>query len=145
MIRFAEVAAKHAAPIVEGRLADAIGMVLEARGCRASLGDLYEIRSSNGTVHAEVVGLRGDRALLMPLGATHGLEAGAPVRRIGRGAHAQVGNALLGRGVAALGPPLDGGPPVAFEEERPLDGGRPRNPLRRRPIDTPFYVGVRAM
>lgn len=146
LARFSEVARRAAGPILEGRLSEAVGLVLEARGCRASLGDLYELRPSRGgRVEAEVVGLRGESTLLMPLGPTHGLEAGAPLRRIGRAAHAKVGDKLLGRVVDALGRPLDGKAPIDFEDERPLDGGQPRNPLRRRPVDTAFPVGVRAI
>ncbi len=146
LARFSEVARRAARPILEGRLSEAVGLVLEARGCRASLGDLYELRPSRGgPIEAEVVGLRGESTLLMPLGPIHGLEAGAPLRRMGRAAHAKVGDKLLGRVVDALGRPLDGKEPVDFEDERPLDGGRPRNPLRRRPVETPFPVGVRAI
>ncbi|MEM9068649.1 MAG: FliI/YscN family ATPase [Myxococcota bacterium] len=146
LARYANVATASLAPIVEGRLAEAVGLVVEAKGCRASIGDLYQLRSRFGDrVDAEVVGIRGDRTLLMPLAATDGLEAGAPLRRVGRAAYAKVGDALLGRVVDALGRPLDGGPSLVLDEERPLDGGRPSNPLGRRPVEEPFFVGVRAI
>lgn len=144
--RLHELARRAAPPAVLGRLSEVVGLVLEARGCRAGIGDLWELQPDHGpAVEAEVVGLRGERTLLMPLGPTAGLEVGTPLRRLGRGARAKVGPELLGRVVDALGRPLDGGPMPSLPHERALDGGAPRNPLRRRPVDEPFPVGVRAI
>ncbi len=140
------IARRAATPAVEGRLSEVVGLVLEARGCRAAIGDLWELRPDDGpAMEAEVVGLRGERTLLMPLGLTSGLEVGTPLRRLGRAARARVGRGLLGRVVDALGRPLDGGPPPTLDHERSLDGGAPRNPLRRRPVEELFPVGVRAV
>jgi FliI/YscN family ATPase len=139
-VPIARAAAQHA---VEGRLSEVVGLVLEARGCHASIGDLFELRPPSGTtLEAEVVGLRADRTLLMPLGHTHGLEVGTPLRRLGRSAHARVGTGLLGRVVDGLGRPLDGLPPPQLDAERPLHGSA-RNPLRRRAVEEPMWVGVR--
>jgi flagellum-specific ATP synthase len=104
------------------------------------------VRSESGgpALEAEVVGLRKDRTLLMPLGETHGLEIGAPLRRVGQSAYVPVGQALLGRVVDGLGRPLDGREPPRLDAERPLHGTA-RNPLRRRPIEHAFHVGVRAI
>jgi flagellum-specific ATP synthase len=138
--------ARACTPAIEGRLAGVVGLVLEASGCRASIGDVYELKSPSGrsVIEAEVVGLRKDRTLLMPLGETHGLEIGSPLRKVGRSAYVPVGRALLGRVVDGLGRPLDGREPPATEAERPLYG-MPRNPLQRRPVAKPFWVGVRAI
>ena len=135
-----------AAPLVQGRLAEVVGLVLEAVGCKASVGDLFEIRSRAGqtAVQAEVIGLRGNRTLLMPLGSTQGLQIGTPLRRVGNAAMVGVGPALLGRVVDALGRPLDGQSPPLFTEALPLFGV-PRNPLRRRAVQEPLRVGVRAI
>ena len=144
--RYIPLARNAAQPQTEGRLVDAVGLVLEAEGCHASIGDIYEIRSQTGStaVEAEVVGLRGTRTLLMPLGYTQGLEAGAPLRRIGRAAMAKVGNALLGRVVDGLGRPIDGLPMPELEAERSLHGTK-RNPLRRAPVEETLWTGVRAI
>ena len=144
--RYVPVARRAAAPAVEGRLSEAVGLVLEATGCRASIGDLYELRPLSGElpIEAEVVGVRGDHTLLMPLGDTHGLEVGSPLRRVGRAAYARVGRGLLGRVVDGLGRPIDGGGAMHLDTERPLHG-LVRNPLKRRPIEEPFTVGVRAI
>lgn len=143
---YKEIARVSSQPSPEGQLLNAVGLVLEAKGCRASIGDLCLIGNphSGVSVHAEVVGLRGEVALLMPLGDALGLSAGAPVRRIGRAAFAPVGEALLGRVVDGLGRPLDGKPAPELDAERSLYGVQ-HNPLNRQPVDTPSWVGVRAL
>lgn len=143
---FGRVALRTGLPVSEGRLLNVVGLVLEAGGCRASIGDLYQVVDSElGTaVEAEVVGLRGDRTLLMPLGETHGLRVGSGLRRIGQSAYVRVGQALLGRVVDGLGRPLDGRGDLPMAAERPLYGA-PRNPLLRRPVQARFSVGVRVI
>ncbi|HEY1146072.1 MAG TPA: FliI/YscN family ATPase, partial [Allosphingosinicella sp.] len=59
-------------------------------------------------------------------------------------AMADVGPALLGRVVDALGEPLDGLGPIATSERWPL-AGRPGNPLDRARVTEPFDVGVRGV
>ena len=133
-------------PMVEGRLVDVVGLVLEATGCSASMGDVYEVSDSRGgpILQAEVVGLRSDRTLLMPLGETAGLRIGASLRKVGHAAVAPVGQALMGRVVDGLGHPIDGKGAVLFSGSAPLYGTN-HNPLLRRPVRTPLPVGVRAI
>ncbi|MET0339907.1 MAG: FliI/YscN family ATPase [Polyangiales bacterium] len=140
------IARAAALPVHEGQLVNAVGLVLEAKGSRASIGDMCQVGvpGAGPCVSAEVVGLRGDVALLMPLGDALGLSTGAPVRRIGRAAYAPVGDALLGRVVDGMGNPLDGRPMPELEMERPLQGSA-HNPLNRQPVVEPSWVGVRAM
>ncbi len=139
-------AALAAAPVVEGRIAAAVGLLVEAVGCRASIGDVFEIRLRDSTtpVEAQVVGLRSDRTLLVPFGPTEGLEIGSPIRRARTGAAAPVGEDLLGRVVDALGRPLDGHPAPNTAAVRSLHGAV-RNPLRRRPVSQPLHTGVRVI
>lgn len=134
-------------PVLEGRLSEVVGLVIEARGCRAAIGDLYEIAPIDGAprIEAEVVALRDDRTLLMALGdASSGLSVGARVHRVGRGARVPVGDALLGRVIDGLGRPIDGRPVPRTTETRSLHGAPP-SPLARRPIETALDVGVRAI
>ena len=63
---------------------------------------------------------------------------------IGRAAYAPVGEGLLGRVVDGLGRPLDGKPLADLEVERPLQGAS-HNPLNRKPVVEPTWVGVRAL
>ena len=147
LMRLARGVRSAGSPVLEGRLTEVVGLLLEARGCRASLGDLYEILPRDGgpVIEAEVVGLKDERTLLMTLGdASQGLSVGARVRRVGRGARVDVGDALLGRVLDGLGRPLDGGPPPKTWETRALHASPP-SPLARRPIDTALDVGVRAV
>ena len=46
--RYKRLARKTSIPVVEGRLIEVVGLVLEAGGCRASIGDIYEVRSQSG-------------------------------------------------------------------------------------------------
>ncbi|MEO0321537.1 MAG: FliI/YscN family ATPase [Myxococcota bacterium] len=132
-------------PVVEGRLRDVVGLVLEAGGCRAAVGDAVELRpAGRAPLRAEVVGLKDDRLLCMPLGPVAGLDAGTPLRPLGGAATVPVGDALVGRVVDALGRPLDGRPAPVLDRRRPLDGA-PAHPLARRAVDAPFPVGVRAI
>lgn len=154
--RLAQVAALASRPVLEGRLTDVVGLLFEARGVVASLGDVCEIETGRSpgaersvgwsrSIEAEVVGLRGDRTLLMTLtDAAPGLAVGARVRRVGRGAMVDVGDALLGRVLDGLGRPIDGRPPPQTWESRPLHAAPP-SPLARAPIDTPLPTGVRAV
>jgi flagellum-specific ATP synthase len=146
LTRYLEVAKATASPAPEGRLINVIGLVLEAGGCRASIGDLYELIPLSGAsaIEAEVVGLRGDRTLLMPLGPIHGLQIGSPLRRMGHAAYVPVDRGLLGRVVNGLGRPLDGKPLPDLEFERPIHGNIP-NALTRKPITDPFWFGIRAI
>ncbi len=142
--RHAKVAASHLAPMADGRLCDVVGLTLEATGIQAAIGDLFELRSMNQPIDVQVVGLRGDRTLLMPLGRTEGLRCGMPLRRRDRRAVARVGDALLGRVVDPLGRPIDGLAPPEPDAEMPLSGEMV-NPLRRRSVERQFHVGVRAI
>ncbi len=145
LTRYATVVREALRPEVQGSLVEAVGIVVQAEGCRASIGDLFEIDNPDGSrVRAEVVGLRGDRTLLVPLDANVPLAARARVRRLGRAAMVQVGDGLLGRVIDALGRPLDGRPAPVLSEARPLHG-KPPSPLDRRPIEEPMNTGVRAI
>ncbi|MEM7449029.1 MAG: FliI/YscN family ATPase [Myxococcota bacterium] len=144
-LRYRNAIERSARPRVDGKLCEVLGLVLEARGCHASIGDLFEIRAEGGRlVEAEVVGLRGGRTLLMPLGPTEGLEVGLSLRRSGKGASARVGDAMLGRVLDGLGRPIDDCGDLALSSSRPLYGAS-RNPLRRQPVQSPLTVGVRAI
>lgn len=144
--RYAQVLPRTGLPMSEGRLLKVVGLLLEAGGCAASIGDVYEVADSShgcGT-EAEVVGLRGDRTLLMPLGDTQGLRVGAVLRKVGHSGFVRVGRALLGRVVDGLGRPIDGKGEIPMTIERALHGV-PRNPLVRRPVNTPFGTGVKVI
>lgn len=131
---------------VRGRIAKAVGLVIEGYGPVSSIGELCEIVREDGTgrVMAEAVGFRDDRVLLMPLGEMRGIGPASHLIMHGRQATAPVGPGLLGRVLDGLGAPLDGGGAVAAEAEYPLYAA-PLNPLHRRRITHPIDLGVRAI
>ena len=62
---------------VRGRVHRLMGPLAEGRGLCAPVGARCEILCRNGLrLGAEVVGFRGEHALLAPYGDTHGLSAG---------------------------------------------------------------------
>ncbi|GMW06307.1 MAG: flagellar protein export ATPase FliI [Gammaproteobacteria bacterium] len=130
---------------VEGKLARAAGMTLEATGCEAALGARCLIEGHGGSrIEAEVVGFSGDRLYLMPTGALSGVMPNARVIPTRTVAQVPVGFSMLGRVIDGAGNPLDGRGPVLPDARVPLEG-RPVNPLLRRPIVEPLDVGVRTM
>ena len=60
---------------ITGRVAQAVGLVIEGTGIRSTVGDICQItrEDDKGVIPAEVVGFRGDRVLLMPLGEMEGI------------------------------------------------------------------------
>jgi flagellum-specific ATP synthase len=131
---------------VHGRIAQAVGIVIEGYGQVTSIGELCEATREDGAgrVLAEVVGFRGERVLLMPLGEMRGIGPGSRLIMSGQSATAAVGPALLGRVLDGLGAPLDGGGHITAEAQYPLYAP-PLNPLHRRRIGRPLDVGVRAI
>lgn len=129
-----------------GRLLACDGIVLEAQGPEASLGELCEVRdtSSGEPVRAQVVGFRDGRVVLMPLGEMRQISMKARIRALGQRLSIPVGNELLGRVVDAFGRPIDGNGAVFCTDEAPLYR-EPINPLHRREIDTVMETGVRSI
>lgn len=131
--------------LVEGKLARATGMALEATGCEAAVGARCLIEGQDGSrVEAEVVGFAGDRLYLMPTSALSGVMPQARVIPTRTVARVPVGFSLLGRVLDGAGNALDGRGTVVFEDRVPLEG-RPINPLLRAPIREPLDVGVRSI
>lgn len=132
---------------VSGRVSDVTGLVVEATGPGAPVGSQCLIETggeAGGGIPAEVVGFRGGKLLLMPLGELAGVAPGARVTLVAERPLVRVGPALLGRVVDGLGRPLDRKAPPTGGEAVPL-GGRPLNPLERPPIREPLDLGVRAV
>jgi type III secretion protein N (ATPase) len=95
-------------------------------------------------LQAEVVGFRGDEAVLMPLGETTGIGPDSPVTPTGRPFSVGVSEALLGRVLDGLGHPSDSAGPVAGAQTWAVERPAP-SPLARRRISRPLAFGVRAI
>jgi flagellum-specific ATP synthase len=123
------------------------GLALHADGPDAAIGDMCRVlpRCSDGTsVLAEVVGLEGERVVLMPFGPLQGIAAGSRVEALGEQASVPVGPQLLGRVVDAFLEPLDGRPLARPQETRPLQFAA-TGPMQRPRIHRVLETGVRAI
>jgi FliI/YscN family ATPase len=132
--------------VVCGRVTRVVGLVIEASGIEAAIGDLCRVQTLDArtTLDGEVVGFNGERVLIMPYGGLEGLQPGSEVEVLGRAAAVGVGPGLIGRVIDAHGEPIDGRGPVRIDRRRPL-AGTPINPLSRRSISTTLPTGVRAI
>ena len=72
------------------------------------------------------------------------IKEGQPVKRTGLVASVPVGDALIGRIVDSLGNPLDGGPPIEAEAQRPLEFKAP-GVVERQPVKEPLMTGIKAI
>jgi flagellum-specific ATP synthase len=141
----ARVTVAEERPRKVGRLAAFDGLMLEATGFGRPVGSGARVITADGrAARAEVVGFRGERTLLMALDGDAALAPGARVEPHLTGGQVDVGPALLGRVVDAMGTPLDGMGAIATAEHWPL-AGRPGNPLDRARVTEPFDLGVRAV
>jgi len=128
-----------------GRLVAYDGLMLEATGFLQPIGTGARVIDADGNAaRAEVVGFRGDRALMMALDADAPHTCGARVEPDTRSGSVEVGTELLGRVIDALGEPLDGLGPIDTSHRWPL-AGRLSNPLHRARVTEPFDTGVRAI
>ena len=131
--------------IVEGKLARATGLTLEAVGCEAAVGARCLIEGSDGIqVEAEVVGFADKRLFLMPTSNLSGIMPNARVIPMRTGSRVMAGEALLGRVIDGAGNPLDGRGPLHCEDQVRLEA-EIINPLARQPISEPLDVGVRSI
>jgi flagellum-specific ATP synthase len=129
-----------------GRVSDLIGLIVEATGLEAEVGEVCEIATgrSRAPVPAEVVGFRQRRTLLMPLGDLHGIGPGNVVTATGEPVRVTVGDELLGRVLDGLGRPLDDGEELPAGRVRSADGSPP-DPLDRPRIRERVGLGVRVL
>jgi flagellum-specific ATP synthase len=128
-----------------GKVLESVGQTIESEGPLASVGECCEITDQFGELHfAEVIGFRGSSVLSMPVETTEGIRYGDPVAALGIHPEIEVGPALMGRVLDALGQPIDGGRPPALSVTLPLDG-RVRSPLDRTPIRVPLGSGIRVL
>ncbi len=132
-----------------GRVCDLIGLIIEATGVEAEVGEVCTIETGRGrtAVPAEVVGFRAGRTLLMALGDATGIGPGSRVTASGRAFRVEVADTLLGRTLDGLGRPIDGHGPIG---DAPITKTRaaqasPPDPLTRPRIHERVSLGVRAL
>lgn len=128
-----------------GKVTSIVGLLIEASGLKASLGEIYLIHlSESETIEAEVVGLRGETTLLMPLDRTEGMKTGILVEPLIKPLTIDVGWPLLGRVVDANVRPIDGGGAILETMEWPVHRDPP-GPMERQNIDSEMRTGVRSI
>lgn len=130
---------------VLGKVSQVVGLVIESNGPTSRVGDVCMISTdSAGEVPCEVVGFRGEKVLLMPLGELTGIKAGNIVRATNQVLKVPVGTELLGRVVNALGEPIDNLGPADTLQTYP-NIASPPNAMERAMIEHPFATGVKAI
>ena len=108
----------------------------------AEAGELLEF--DNG-VMAVVMNLEEDNVGAVLLGATDRIKEGMTVRRTGRIASVNVGEAMVGRVVNPLGEPLDGKGRIGGDlVEMPLERKAP-GVIFRQPVTEPLQTGLKAI
>jgi flagellum-specific ATP synthase len=132
-----------------GKVSDLIGLIIEATGVQVEIGEVCMVgesreRAGRDPVPTEVVGFRGGRTLLMPLGELHGIGPGTSVYPTGSPFRVAVGQPLLGRVIDGLGNPLDGfGVPEGVSWRSTTSP--PPDPMTRPRIEDRVGLGVRAL
>jgi flagellum-specific ATP synthase len=130
---------------IYGRVKRVVGLVVQATGLSASVGELCRVIPSSGNpIDAEVVGFKDEELSLMPYGELRGIKSGDKVELSNSALTIKVGTALLGRVLDALGTPIDGKGDLICQEEHPIHG-TPPNPVLRKRISEPIATGIRAI
>ncbi len=130
-----------------GKVSQVVGIVMEGLSTVSAVGEICEVRSTSDQdvrILAEVVGFRGDRVLLMPLGDLAGIGPHSAIIPQASQSTCIVGDDLLGRVIDGMGNPLDGKGPIRSRTVRPLHAP-PANPLARNRITQPLDLGIRSI
>lgn len=130
-----------------GRVRKVVGTIIHASVPHVQVGEIVELftRATGARLMAECVGFLDEEALLSPIGETQGVSPKTEVRLTGRVQSVAVGPGLKGRVLDGLGNFVDGKKdpfvPVAFYPVY----CPPPDPMRRRVIDKPLPLGIRAI
>jgi type III secretion protein N (ATPase) len=133
---------------IRGRVIQVVGTIVKAVVPSVKIGEVCILRNPlDGTeTQAEVVGFAKGTALLMPSTGTQGISGDTEVLPTGREQVVPVGRALLGRVLDGLAQPLDieTKGPLPPMRHYPVYADAP-DPLKRRLIEEPLSLGVRAL
>src|SRR6185503_15384802 len=146
-LRATTVSVRGADPVsVNGRVIQAVGLVIEGSARVSGLGEICRITAGAGRpdVLAEVVGFREGRVLLMPLAETEGVGPESQIIPTGHPLEVAVGRSMLGRILDGLGRPQDDKGPIKVEARVPVHHAPP-DALRRARIREVLPTGVRAI
>ncbi len=126
-----------------------IGTVLQAGDGIARVSGLAHVRSQELVQFANgVMGIAFNLGLdevgVIIMGEYAGVDEGMTVYGTGRIASVPVGGGLVGRVVNALGQPVDGKGPLAFDDYKPIERIAP-GVVQRQDVDTPVQTGITAI
>jgi flagellum-specific ATP synthase len=128
-----------------GKITSAVGLTVEASGLKASLGETYFLHTATGRkVQAEVVGIKGENVVLMPMDRVEGLQNGMLVEPLGQPLSLFISPEMLGRVLDANLEPIDQGPPIRNGTACLLHRQAP-TPLEREPVNEQIRTGIRAI
>ena len=129
-----------------GKVVNVVGLTIESNGPDAKLADMCQIipeDSSRPPIHAEVVGFKGQKTLLMPYEETNGIGAGCMVVNLGHPLMVTVSDELLGKTLDGLGRPTEEGLEVHGTEYSVEQA--PPDPMDRVIIKDIMPLGVKAV
>ncbi len=133
---------------IYGRVVGVRGLMVEIAGPihAMSVGARIVIETGgNRFIAAEVIGFSGSNAVVMPFGGLDGVRRGCRAVIASAGNQVRPSPAWLGRGVNAMGEPIDGkGPLVQGPSPMPYRASPPPAHSRKR-VGAPLDLGVRAL
>lgn len=130
-----------------GKVQKVVGTIIHAIAPDVQVGELVNLhtRETGHRLAAEVVGFTGNEALLSPIGDTMGISPNTEVLPTGRVQSVPVGAGLVGRVLDGFGRFVDGlDTPFEPEAIYPVYQNAP-DPMKRRIIEAPLSLGVRAL
>jgi len=128
-----------------GRVVEVTGLTVVAAGLALPVGSLCEVtRGADEPIAAQVVGVRGDRAILMTLHEPLGVGVGDAVTSSAGMQYVPVGRQMLGCVLNGLGRPIGGRTDFTVEAHYPVYSDAPPA-LTRKPIKRAIATGVRAI
>ena len=128
-----------------GRVVEVTGLTVIADGLAIPVGSLCSIRRDlDEPIAAQVVGARGQRAVLITMQEPLGVGVGDPVESEMGMEMVPVGRQMLGTVLDGMGRPIGGRTRFTAEAHYPVFHDAPP-PLTRRAIDEPVATGVRVI
>ena len=107
----------------------------------AMQGELLEFP---GEVYGMVLNLEEDNVGAVLLGSHRNISEGDQVKTTGRVVEVPVGDNMVGRGVNALGQPIDGKGPIQTDKYRKIERVA-SGVITRKSVDTPLQTGIKAI
>ncbi|QKS71438.1 flagellar protein export ATPase FliI [Paenalkalicoccus suaedae] len=130
-----------------GRVTQVVGLMIEAQGPQASVGELCQIsvgKNTNRKILAEVVGFREQHVILMPYDRVDAIAPGSLVETMNKPLEIKVGTGMIGSVVDSLGRPFNGD--IFDAGFRPYStDNAPPSPITRPRIKEPLSIGVKAI